>query len=92
MEEHRDRMEREDPENPSGTSTARWLAMAAGNTIGRVSLLWVTVPPADTGGQLTGQQNRRATVGQLQGQIESLTGKLNEVALRSKPRRQRLHK
>jgi hypothetical protein len=33
MEEYRDRTEREEPENPSGASTARWLAIAAGTAI-----------------------------------------------------------
>jgi len=33
MEEHRFGTEREEPENPSVTSTARWLAIAAGTAI-----------------------------------------------------------
>src|SRR6267142_4213722 len=82
MEEHRDRMEREDPENPSGTSTARWLAIAAGTAIVAACLAAGYGYHQQTlVGQLTGQQEQmRATVGQLQGQIESLTGKLNEVS------------
>src|SRR6266850_5938797 len=82
MEEHRDRMEREEPENPSGTSTARWLAIAAGTAIVAACLAAGYGYHQQTlVGQLTGQQEQmRATVGQLQGQIESLTGKLNEVS------------
>jgi type II secretory pathway component PulM len=82
MEEHRDRMEREEPENPSGTSTARWLAMAAGTALVAACLGVVYGYRQQTlVGPLTGQQEQmRATVGQLQGQVESLAGKLNEVS------------
>ncbi len=81
MEEYRDRMEREEPENPSGTSTARWLAIAAGTAIVAACLaVGYGYHQQTLVGQLTGKQEQMtATVGQLQGQIESLTGKLNEV-------------
>ena len=82
MEEYRDRMEREEPENPSGTSTARWLAIAAGTAIVAACLaVGYGYHQQTLVGQLTGKQEQMtATVGQLQGQIESLTGKLNEVS------------
>jgi outer membrane murein-binding lipoprotein Lpp len=82
MEEHRDRTEREEPENPSGTSTARWLVIAAGTSIVAACLaVGYGYHQQTLVGQLTGQQEQlSATVGQLQGQIESLTGKLNEVS------------
>src|SRR6267378_2243406 len=82
MEEHRDRTEREEPENPSGISTARWLVIAAGTAIVAACLaVGYGYHQQTLVGQLTGQQEQmRATVGQLQGQIESLTGKLNEVS------------
>lgn len=81
MEEHRDRTEREEPENPSSTSTARWLVLAAGTAIVAACLaVGYGYHQQTLVGQLTGQQEQMsATVGQLQGQIESLTGKLNEV-------------
>jgi len=82
MEEHRDSMEREEMENKSGTSTARWLVIAAATSIVAACLaVGYGYHQQTLVGQLTGQQERMsATVGQLQGQIESLTGKLNEVS------------
>ncbi len=82
MEEHRDRTEREEPENPSGISTARWLVIAAGTAIVAACLaVGYGYHQQTLVGQLTGQQEQMsATIGQLQGQIESLTGKLNEVS------------
>ena len=82
MEEHRDRTEREEPENPSGTSTARWLVIAAGTAIVAACLaVGYGYHQQTLVGQFTGKQEQMtATVGQLQGQIESLTGKLNEVS------------
>jgi len=82
MEEHRNRTEREEPENPSAASTARWLVIAAGTAIVAACLaVGYGYHQQTLVGQLTGQQEQMsATVGQLQGQIESLTGKLNEVS------------
>jgi len=82
MEEHRDRTEREEPENPSGTNTARWLVIAAGTAIVAACLaVGYGYHQQTLVGQLAGQQEQMSTtVGQLQGQIESLTGKLNEVS------------
>jgi outer membrane murein-binding lipoprotein Lpp len=82
MEEHRDRTEREEPQNPSGTSTARWLVMAAGAAIVAACLaVGYAYHQQTLVGQMTGQQQQMtATVGQLQGQIDSLTGKLNEMS------------
>ncbi len=81
MEEHRFGTEREEPENPSVTSTARWLAIAAGTAIVAACLaVGYGFHQQTLVSELTGKQEQMtATVGQLQGQIESLTGKLNEV-------------
>src|SRR3981081_2908905 len=82
MEEHREKMEREELEKPSGTSTARWLVIAAGTSIVAVCLAGGYGYHQQTlVSQFNGQQEQMsATVGQLQGQIETLTGKLNEVS------------
>src|SRR5437879_11026145 len=82
MEEHRERMEREELEKPSGTSTARWLVVAAGTSIVAACLaVGYGYHQQTLVNQLNGQQEQMsATVGQLQGQIETLTGKLNEVS------------
>src|SRR6267143_160467 len=82
IEEHRDSMEREERENPSSISTARWLVIAAATSIVAACLaVGYGYHQQTLVGQLTGQQEQMsATVGQLQGQIESLTGKLNEVS------------
>jgi outer membrane murein-binding lipoprotein Lpp len=82
MEEHRERMEREELEKPSGTSTARWLVIAAGTSIVAACLaVGYGYHQQTLVNQLNGQQEQMsATVGQLQGQIETLTGKLNEVS------------
>jgi len=82
MEEHRNRTEREEPENPRATSTARWLFLTAGGaTVAACLALGYAYYQQSLVGQLTGkQQQMTATVGQLQGQIDSLTGKLNEVS------------
>src|SRR5882762_5761436 len=82
MEEHREKMEREELEKPSGTSTARWLVIAAGTAIVAACLaVGYGYHQQTLVSQLTGQQEQMsASVGQLQGQIESLTGKLNEVS------------
>jgi outer membrane murein-binding lipoprotein Lpp len=82
MEEHRERMEREELEKPSDTSTARWLVIAAGTSIVAACLaVGYGYHQQTLVNQLNGQQEQMsATVGQLQGQIETLTGKLNEVS------------
>jgi hypothetical protein len=82
MEEHQDRTEREEQEQSSGSSTARWLVIAAGTAIVAACLaVGYGFHQQTLVSELTGQQDQmRATVGQLQGQIESLTGKLNEVS------------
>jgi len=82
MEEHRERMEREELEKPSGTSTTRWLVIAAGTSIVAACLaVGYGYHQQTLVNQLNGQQEQMsATVGQLQGQIETLTGKLNEVS------------
>jgi hypothetical protein len=82
MEEHRERMEREELEKPSGTSTARWLVIAAGTSIVAACLaVGYGYHQQTLVNQLNGQQEQMsATVGQLQGQIETLTGELNEVS------------
>jgi hypothetical protein len=82
MEEYRDRTEREEPQNPLGTSTARWLVLAAGAAIVAACLaVGYAYHQQALVGQMTGQQQQMtATVAQLQGQIDSLTGKLNEVS------------
>ena len=82
MEEHRDRTETEEPQNPSGTSTARWLVMAAVAAMVAACLaVGYAYHQQTLVGQMTGQQQQMtAKVSQLQGQIDSLTGKLNEVS------------
>ena len=82
MEEHRDRTEREELEQSSGPSTARWLVIAAGVAIVAACLaVGYGYYQQSLVSQLTSQQEQmRTTVGQLRGQIESLTGKLNEVS------------
>src|SRR6267143_2531047 len=82
MEEHRERTEREEPEKPSSTSGGRWIIGAAGTSIVATCLaVGYGYHQQALVSQLTGQQEQMsATVGQLQGQIETLTGKLNEVS------------
>jgi len=82
MEEYRERTEREEPEKPSSTSGGRWIIGAAGTSIVATCLaVGYGYHQQALVSQLTGQQEQMsATVGQLQGQIETLTGKLNEVS------------
>ena len=82
MEEYRERTEREEPEKPSSASGGRWLIGAAGTSIVATSLaIGYGYHQQALVSQLNGQQEQMsATVGQLQGQIETLTGKLKEVS------------
>ena len=82
MEEYRERTGREEPEKPSSASGGRWLIAAAGALIVAMCLaIGYGYHQQALVSQLTGQQEQMsATVGQLQGQIETLTGKLNEVS------------
>jgi outer membrane murein-binding lipoprotein Lpp len=81
MEEYRDRIVKEEPETPSRTGGGSWLVLVAGTSIVATCLaIGYGYHQQTLVSQLTGQQEQMsATVGQLQGQIETLTGKLNEV-------------
>jgi len=82
MEEYRERTGREEPEKPSSASGGRWLIGAAGTSIVATCLaIGYGYHQQALVSQLNGQQEQMsATVGLLQVQIETLTGKLNEVS------------
>jgi outer membrane murein-binding lipoprotein Lpp len=82
MEEYRDKIEKEEPEKTSRASGGGWMFVVAGVSILATCLaIGYGYHQQARVSQLTGQQEQMsATVGQLQGQIETLTGKLNEVS------------
>lgn len=79
-EEHQD--DTEGHEISSGSSITRWLAIAAGIAIVAAGLaVGHGVHQQTLISDMKGQQEQmRTTVGQLQGQIVSLTGKLNKMS------------
>src|SRR5256714_5445953 len=82
MEEYRESTEREQPEKSSSPSSSPWLMLAAGTSIVATCLaIGYGYHQQALVSQLNGQQEQMsATVGLLQVQIETLTGKLNEVS------------